>query len=205
MALGPRLDLRQSQSLVMTPQLQQAIKLLALSNLEIETWIGEALDSNPLLEMASGDDTAPDISTLAGPPEEARRTSLESSPIDQLIGEGRAAEDRPVEALDNPGEMDRDTGAGEAGPGDSGDWGREMRSAAGEDAGFPDEREQAGETLAEHLLAQIGTATNRPSNKVVTQTAAALKNRSPANDRQIVDSDEPDISASQAPIMLDRR
>ena len=36
MALGPRLDLRQSQSLVMTPQLQQAIKLLALSNLEIE-------------------------------------------------------------------------------------------------------------------------------------------------------------------------
>ena len=33
----------------------------------------------------------------------------------------------------------------------------------------------------------------------------ALKNRSPANDRQMVDSDEPDISASQAPIMLDRR
>ena len=41
MALGPRLDLRQSQSLVMTPQLQQAIKLLALSNLEIEAFIGE--------------------------------------------------------------------------------------------------------------------------------------------------------------------
>ena len=39
MALGPRLDLRQSQSLVMTPQLQQAIKLLALSNLEIEAFI----------------------------------------------------------------------------------------------------------------------------------------------------------------------
>ena len=36
MALGPRLDLRQSQTLAMTPQLQQAIKLLALSNLEIE-------------------------------------------------------------------------------------------------------------------------------------------------------------------------
>ena len=50
MALGPRLDLRQSQSLVMTPQLQQAIKLLALSNLEIEAFIGEALETNPLLE-----------------------------------------------------------------------------------------------------------------------------------------------------------
>ena len=39
MALAPRLDLRQSQSLVMTPQLQQAIRLLALSNVEIEAYI----------------------------------------------------------------------------------------------------------------------------------------------------------------------
>ncbi|MAM38055.1 MAG: RNA polymerase factor sigma-54, partial [Erythrobacter sp.] len=51
MALGPRLDLRQTQSLVMTPQLQQAIKLLALSNLEIESFVAEALESNPLLEV----------------------------------------------------------------------------------------------------------------------------------------------------------
>ena len=51
MALGPRLEIRQSQSLVMTPQLQQAIKLLALSNLEQETHIAEALEANPLLEM----------------------------------------------------------------------------------------------------------------------------------------------------------
>ena len=50
MALGPRLDLRQTQSLVMTPQLQQAIKLLAASNLEIESFIAEALEANPLLE-----------------------------------------------------------------------------------------------------------------------------------------------------------
>jgi RNA polymerase sigma-54 factor len=50
MALGPRLDLRQSQTLAMTPQLQQAIKLLALSNLEIEAFLGDALDNNPLLE-----------------------------------------------------------------------------------------------------------------------------------------------------------
>jgi len=53
MVLGPRLDLRQSQSLVMTPQLQQAIRLLAASNLEIETFIGEALAENPLLEAGS--------------------------------------------------------------------------------------------------------------------------------------------------------
>src|ERR1700754_824490 len=58
MGLGPRLDLRQSQSLVMTPQLQQAIKLLALSNLEIETFIAEELEKNPLLEATGGEDEA---------------------------------------------------------------------------------------------------------------------------------------------------
>jgi RNA polymerase sigma-54 factor len=55
MALTPRLDLRQSQSLVMTPQLQQAIKLLALSSLEIEAFIAEAIEKNPLLESTSAD------------------------------------------------------------------------------------------------------------------------------------------------------
>lgn len=58
MALAPRLDLRQSQSLVMTPQLQQAIRLLALSNVEIEAYIAGELERNPLLEItrdAAGD------------------------------------------------------------------------------------------------------------------------------------------------------
>ncbi|MES2497651.1 MAG: RNA polymerase factor sigma-54 [Pseudomonadota bacterium] len=55
MALGPRLDLRQSQSLVMTPQLQQAIKLLALSNLEVEAFIAEEIEKNPLLEGGAGE------------------------------------------------------------------------------------------------------------------------------------------------------
>jgi RNA polymerase sigma-54 factor len=55
MALGPRLDLRQSQSLVMTPQLQQAIKLLQLSNLELDTFIDQELERNPLLEREDAD------------------------------------------------------------------------------------------------------------------------------------------------------
>ena len=61
MALGPRLDLRQSQSLVMTPQLQQAIRLLALSNLEVEGFIAEEIEKNPLLESdrGNGDDEVP--------------------------------------------------------------------------------------------------------------------------------------------------
>ena len=55
MALAPRLDLRQSQSLVMTPQLQQAIKLLALSSLEIEAFIAEEVERNPLLDAGGSD------------------------------------------------------------------------------------------------------------------------------------------------------
>ena len=55
MVLGPRLDQRQSQSLVMTPQLQQAIKLLQMSNLELTEFVEEELEQNPLLERDNGD------------------------------------------------------------------------------------------------------------------------------------------------------
>ena len=58
MALGPRLDLRQSQQLVMTPQLQQAIKLLALTNLELEAAVSVELERNPLLESGDTDRVA---------------------------------------------------------------------------------------------------------------------------------------------------
>lgn len=56
MAIGPRLDLRQSQSLVMTPQLRQAIKLLQFSNIEVSAFIDEELERNPLLERDERDD-----------------------------------------------------------------------------------------------------------------------------------------------------
>src|SRR5690348_9954461 len=53
MALSQRLEFRQSQSLVMTPQLMQAIKLLQLSNLDLTTFVEEELERNPLLERAN--------------------------------------------------------------------------------------------------------------------------------------------------------
>ncbi len=55
MALTPRLDLRQSQSLVMTPQLQQAIKLLQFSSLDLLDYVEQELEENPLLERDEGD------------------------------------------------------------------------------------------------------------------------------------------------------
>lgn len=51
MALTPRLDIRQSQTLAMTPRLQQAIRLLTLSNLELEAELAAEIDKNPLLEI----------------------------------------------------------------------------------------------------------------------------------------------------------
>src|SRR5580658_613104 len=54
---GQRLEMRQGQSLVMTPQLQQAIKLLQLSNIELAEYCEAELEKNPLLER---DDSAPE-------------------------------------------------------------------------------------------------------------------------------------------------
>jgi len=131
MALGPRLDLRQSQSLVMTPQLQQAIKLLALSNLEIETFIGDALESNPLLE-------AGEIRS------EDREAPAEAEPRDATSAEGDRALDIDAGALDR----DRDTG----------DWSAQMASGGGEDGPDLENREGAELSLADHLEAQVGPA-----------------------------------------------
>ena len=160
MALGPRLDLRQSQSLVMTPQLQQAIKLLALSNLEIETFIGEALEGNPLLDVGG---PAPADERSEGPAEPPRLTSPETSSVDRLIGEGRGGEDRPLDNEIPAGERERDTGDGNEGlPRESSqsDWSAEIRSGGSEDG--PDiERHGGGEvSLVEHLEAQLGAATD---------------------------------------------
>ena len=50
MAIAPRLDLRQTQTLVMTPQLRQAIKLLQFSNVEVNAFVEDEMERNPLLE-----------------------------------------------------------------------------------------------------------------------------------------------------------
>jgi RNA polymerase sigma-54 factor len=62
-ALAHRLQLRQGQSLVMTPQLQQAIKLLQLSNVELAEYVETEIERNPLLsrvENESADGDAPE-------------------------------------------------------------------------------------------------------------------------------------------------
>ncbi|MFC4256973.1 RNA polymerase factor sigma-54 [Altererythrobacter xixiisoli] len=141
MALGPRLDLRQSQSLVMTPQLQQAIKLLALSNLEIETFIGDALEQNPLLEAGEIG-----VEQRDEPPESI---TTEAPTADELIRQGAGEADAPLDI--DPATLDRDR--------DTGDWSAHSASAGGEEGPDISERGGDGPTLAEHLEGQIGAAT----------------------------------------------
>src|SRR6202045_4738663 len=66
MALTQRLEFRQTQSLVMTPQLMQAIKLLQLSNLDLSAFVEEELERNPLLERAS-DGSEPPVAGESSP------------------------------------------------------------------------------------------------------------------------------------------
>src|SRR5262249_7336568 len=67
MALTQRLEFRQSQSLVMTPQLMQAIKLLQLSNLDLSAFVEEELERNPLLERASDGPEPPVVGEASEP------------------------------------------------------------------------------------------------------------------------------------------
>jgi RNA polymerase sigma-54 factor len=140
MSIGPRLDLRQSQSLVMTPQLQQAIRLLALSNLEVESFIAEEIERNPLLEPAGGDE-APGVEA----PGEAAAAAADS------FGSGDAPLDLDVndENFHQDSEADRALGGGlglDGAPGSAWD---------GEGPDF-DSFASEGLTLHEHLLGQAG-------------------------------------------------
>src|SRR5438045_7666600 len=99
MALTQRLEFRQSQSLVMTPQLMQAIKLLQLSNLDLSAFVEEELERNPLLERASDGPEAP----VAGEPAPERTEFSDSGDSGRFGDEGGA----------EPGDM----AAGSAGDG----------------------------------------------------------------------------------------
>ena len=76
MALSQRLEFRQTQALVMTPQLMQAIKLLQLSSLDLAAYVEAELEKNPLLERASDDDDAP---AAAAEPEAVRAESAKAA------------------------------------------------------------------------------------------------------------------------------
>ncbi|MBA4164589.1 MAG: RNA polymerase sigma-54 factor [Erythrobacter sp.] len=170
MALGPRLDLRQTQSLVMTPQLQQAIRLLAASNLEIETFVAEALESNPLLEAESfGRDEAAEVIPEGTPREELT--------ADRLIAEGRGEGEQPLDL--DPAALDRDFDTGDTdwrqGGGSQGDWGAASGGAGSHDK-FPGIEAHGGGdvSLAQHLNQQIGMVAPDPASEFLARHLIGL-------------------------------
>ncbi|MFM7029166.1 MAG: RNA polymerase factor sigma-54 [Chakrabartia sp.] len=176
MALGPRLDLRQSQSLVMTPQLQQAIKLLALSNLEIEAFIAEEVERNPLLEAEREDSDPP--SEAHGPDEDGDGFDDPAEPqtADRLLDhDAGPGADAPLDA-DYANDLFHHDSAADGGPGMDGRLGLDGPSSGGFDEDGPDFDQIAasGLTLQEHLLAQAGAALSGPAFLIAVQIIAQI-------------------------------
>ena len=148
MGMGPRLELRQSQSLVMTPQLQQAIRLLALSNLEIESFVAEEIEKNPLLEAGE------ERETIVAEPERNLVDSNAEAPdpatADALIAAGAGAADAPLDVDYGAETFHHDSFADGSGGG-----------GASEDVDF-DSFAGAGATLTDHLMAQLGMMLGGP-------------------------------------------
>ena len=97
--VGPRMELRQSQSLVMTPQLMQAIKLLQLSNMDLIAYVEAELEKNPLLDRDDDAGLVNGGDAPAGHVEPASETGAGSETSRDLLG------------ADTPGDLTEATGA----------------------------------------------------------------------------------------------
>ncbi|MCW6507907.1 RNA polymerase factor sigma-54 [Lichenifustis flavocetrariae] len=170
MALSAKLMMRQGQTLVMTPQLLQAIKLLQLSNVELASFIEEELERNPLLERAEDrpDPTEPhaaerDDASADGGSAERDWTSNE------LATDQRELEASLGTELANTFDADRSGGTtGEAldGHGLSTTTWNNAPSATGESAG-PETYLSSTATLSEVLIEQLMLAVVDPAQRII--------------------------------------
>ena len=165
MGLTPRLDLRQSQSLVITPQLQQAIKLLQLSSVELSTYLVSELESNPLLELDEGgessilaeaagnaDDRSDDSIVLIDSPDGDTERPLEVS--SEVVTNDSALSDDGLDALSTPDSvgMLSDSWSNSAGEGAMADFDRTAAEA-------PD--------LRSHLMQQAALTFHQPAERAI--------------------------------------
>src|SRR6185312_12245313 len=159
MALAAKLELRQGQGLVITPQLQQAIKLLQLSNIELEAFVEAELEKNPLLQRDERDQEPDDApAPEAASAEAAAAADIDAHP-DDVYGDASPGERDSGEA----GE-DRAPAAGEAGG--AIDWSRTGRGGAE----LTDDMEQGlarALTLADYLEQQAALAGFEGPDRVV--------------------------------------
>ncbi|WP_303718548.1 RNA polymerase factor sigma-54 [Brevundimonas naejangsanensis] len=170
--IGQRLEVRQGQGLVITPQLQQAIKLLQLSNLELEAFVEAELERNPLLqrdEADAGGDAAPEAANDAAPGDggEAELRFVEGSDA-HAQNIDAASDDLYGDAAPGERVSDRQEDGAAAQPGLS-DWSRAGPggTADGEERERPDHRDL---TLWEHLQAQASAAGLSPADHGIALT-----------------------------------
>jgi len=154
LALAARLELRQGQGLVITPQLQQAIKLLQMSNLELEAFVEAELERNPLLQRDEREQEAERDGAAETAPEPTDLT------LDRVDPAAAGAELDAAHDEASPGERatgDAPEAAGEAGG--AVDWSR-----AGKGGGFDGDLEglegvlAQEKSLADHLHDQLAVA-----------------------------------------------
>ncbi len=157
MALSARLEIRQGQGLVITPQLQQAIKLLQMSNLELEAFVETELGRNPLLQRDESENEAPD-----GPSDEA------AAPAEHAAdAEARADLDAAHDEA-SPGERATGDAPEVADAGGAIDWSR-----AGSGGSFDHDGEgfegalSREKTLSEHLHEQLSASGLSPAETVI--------------------------------------
>jgi RNA polymerase sigma-54 factor len=175
MALMQRMDLRQGQSLVMTPQLQQAIKLLQMSNLELQAYVEGELERNPLLER------------------DERTDVQKSEPQDERVGDSdtvtalsaNESQEDKMRTLDTDlenvytHEARADASSRESlGPADSG-W-ASLRPTGGisldsDEYDFSASLSRA-QTLAEHLTDQLNLNIAEPSDRIIGQNLIGMVN-----------------------------
>jgi RNA polymerase sigma-54 factor len=171
MALSHKLELRQSQSLVMTPQLMQAIKLLQLSNLDLIAYVDAELERNPLLERGEADDSgeAPEEPAANGDGHEKNgesdgdwlQTRLET---DTVTIEAKLDTDLANVFPDDNGRAAAETPP----PLPSESWSSAPSRQAVSSEDYNLEAFVAGEkTLADHLSDQLGLAVTDPMKRLI--------------------------------------
>jgi RNA polymerase sigma-54 factor len=169
MALTQRLEFRQSQALVMTPQLMQAIKLLQLSNLDLSAYVEGELERNPLLERTSegaadgapaGEAAASETTTGEAETEWAKDDVNGSAAIEDSF-------DTPIENVFPDAEAPARPAPSE--PAAYSEW-ASVGSGGREDGEYNLEAFVSAErTLGDHLAEQLSLAIADPVRRIIGQ------------------------------------
>lgn len=175
MALSANLFLRQNQSLVMTPQLMQSIQLLQMTHLELNQFIAQEVEKNPLLEVASNDDSSGDDAYSGGtespggeePESGSGETASPSLASDWYEdgGKGEALNER-LDANFGDAFADEGTPGKADAPELIGQW-KSMPGAASGEGYDLDDFVAGRHSLREHLNQQLPFAIPRPGDRLI--------------------------------------